>query len=157
MINNELFFTFIKINYDYNNLLVCKYWYNNIIKHIKKKKENFYDMHLYNAIHNKYMYILYNSIDSIVTNTGIDSNDRVIVNAHNNIICNIMKEIIRDEDIKDNIMDRIIETYKKLSILITFYNIIPGLVNDTNYTEKYMADEYSNILKNYFDYGIILT
>ena len=41
MINNELFFTFIKINYDYNNLLVCKYWYNNIIKHIKKKKENF--------------------------------------------------------------------------------------------------------------------
>jgi len=54
-------------------------------------------------------------------------------------------------------MDRIIETYKKLSILITFYNIIPGLVNDTNYTEKYMADEYSNILKNYFDYGIILT
>jgi hypothetical protein len=103
------------------------------------------------------MYILYNSIDSIVTNTGINSNDRVIVNAHNNIICNIMKEIIRDDDIKDNIMDRIIETYKKLSILITFYNIIPGLVNDTNYTEKYMADEYSNILKNYFDYGIILT
>jgi hypothetical protein len=157
MINNELFFTFIKINYDYNNLLVCKYWYNNIIKHIKKKKENFYDMHLYNAIHNKYMYILYNSIDSVVTNTCIDSNDRVIVNAHNNIICNIMKEIIRDDDIKDNIMDRIIETYKKLSILITFYNIIPELVNDTNYTEKYMADEYSNILKNYFDYGIILT
>ena len=157
MINNELFFTFIKINYDYNNLLVCKYWYNNIIKHIKKKKENFYDMYLYNAIHNKYMYILYNSIDSVVTNTGIDSNDRVIVNAHNNIICNIMKEIIRDDDIKDNIMDRIIETYKKLSILITFYNIIPGLVNDTNYTEKYMADEYSNILKTYFDYGIILT
>jgi hypothetical protein len=103
------------------------------------------------------MYILYNSIDSVVTNTGIDSNDRVIVNAHNNIICNIMKEIIRDDDIKDNIMDRIIETYKKLSILITFYNIIPGLVNDTNYTEKYMADEYSNILKTYFDYGIILT
>ena len=157
MINNELFFTFIKINYDYNNLLVCKYWYNNIIKHIKKKREIFYDMRLYNAIHNKYMYILYNSIDSVVTNTGIDSNDRVIVNAHNNIICNIMKEIIRDDDIKDNIMDRIIETYKKLSILITFYNIIPGLVNDTNYTEKYMADEYSNILKTYFDYGIILT
>jgi uncharacterized membrane-anchored protein YjiN (DUF445 family) len=157
MINNELFFTFIKINYDYNNLLVCKYWYNNIIKHIKKKKENFYDMYLYNAIHNKYMYILYNSIDSVVINADINSNDRVIVNAHNNIICNIMKEIIRDDDIKDNIMDRIIETYKKLSILISFYNIIPGLVNDTNYTEKYIADEYSNILKTYFDYGIILT
>jgi len=157
MIVNELFFTFIKINYEYNNLLVCKYWYNNIIKHIKKKKEKFYDMHLYNTIHNKYMYILYNSIDSIVTNIGIDSNDRVIVNAYNNIICNIMKEIIRDDDIKDNIMNCIIETYKKLSILITFYNIIPGLVNNTNYTEKYMADEYSNILKTYFDYGIILT
>jgi len=157
MINNELFFTFIKINYEYNNLLVCKYWYNNIIKHIKKKKEKFYDMLLYNAIHNKYMYILYNSVDSIVTKIGADSNDRVIVNAYNSIIRNIMKEIIKDDDIKENIMNCIIETYKKLSILITFYNIIPGLVNDTNYTEKYMADEYSDILKTYFDYGIILT
>jgi len=54
-------------------------------------------------------------------------------------------------------MERIIETYKKLSILITFYNTIPVLVNDTNYTEKYVADEYSNILKTYFDYCIILT
>jgi hypothetical protein len=145
MINNELFFTFIKIKYDYNNLLVCKYWYNNIIKHIKKKKEDFYDMHLYNAIHNKYIYILHNN------------NDNVIINAHNNIICNIMKEIIKDNDIKYNIMDSIIETYKKLSILITFYNIIPALENNINYTEKYMANEYSDILKKYFDYGIILT
>lgn len=152
MINNELFFTFIKIKYEHNNLLVCKYWYNNIIKHIKKKKEHFYDMYLYNTIHNKYIYILYNNNNSINCN-----NDKVIVNAHNNIICNIMREIIRDGDIKYNIMERIIETYKKLSILITFYNTIPVLVNDTNYTEKYVADEYSNILKTYFDYCIILT
>ena len=92
MINNDLFFTFIKIKYDYNNLLVCKYWYKNIIMHIKKKKVDFYDMKLYNAINNKYTYLLYNEYDNI------------LVRAYENLINNIIKEIIYDNDIKNSII-----------------------------------------------------
>jgi hypothetical protein len=148
MINNDLFFTFIKIKYDYKNLLVCKYWYKNIIKHMKKKKEDFYDMKLYNAINNKYNYILYNNYDNI------------IVRAFDNIIHNIMKEIISDDDIKNSIMENIVENYKKLSIIITLYTITDIMKLGTNYvdnTEKCIAEEYAKILAKYYDYNIILT
>ena len=37
MINNDLYFTFIKISSNYRNLIVCKYWYKNIIKDILEK------------------------------------------------------------------------------------------------------------------------
>jgi len=148
MINNDLFFTFIKIKYDYNNLLVCKYWYKNIIMHIKKKKVEFYDMKLYNALYNKYTYILYNKNDSILTR------------AYDNIINNIIKEIICDNDIKNSIMDNILENYKKLSIIITLYNITDIMkleIDNIENIEKYIAEEYSNILAKYYDYNIILT
>ncbi len=148
MINNDLFFTFIKIKYDYKNLLVCKYWYKNIIKHMKKKKEDFYDMKLYNAINNKYNYILYNNYDNI------------IVRAFDNIIHNIMKEIISDDDIKKSIMENIVENYKKLSIIITLYTITDIMKLGTNYvdnTEKCISEEYAKILAKYYDYNIILT
>lgn len=147
MINNDLFFTFIKIKYDYNNLLVCKYWYKNIIMHIKKKKVEFYDMKLYNAINNKYTYLLYNEYDNI------------LVRAYDNLINNIIKEIICDNDIKNSIMDNIVENYKKLSIIITLYNItdIMKLGIDIDNIEKHMAEEYAKILAKYYDYNIILT
>ena len=74
MINNDLYFTFIKISSNYRNLIVCKYWYKNIIKDIKKKKIDFYDIQLYNAINNKHLFLLYKPFDNI------------ILNAYNNII-----------------------------------------------------------------------
>ena len=55
MINNDLYFTFIKISSNYRNLIVCKYWYKNIIKDIKKKKIDFYDIQLYNDVQTKVM------------------------------------------------------------------------------------------------------
>ena len=124
----------------YKNLIVCKYWYKNIIKDIKKKKIDFYDIQLYNAINNKHLFLLYKPFDNI------------ILNAYNNIILNIIKIVINDEDIKDKIMDRIIENYKQLSIIIAIYH------NYTTYSnlESHIADEYSKILCKYYDYNIIL-
>jgi hypothetical protein len=154
MINNDLYFTFIKISSNYKNLMVCKYWYKNIIKDIKKKKLDFYDIQLYNAINNKYVFLLYSAFD------------KIILQAYDNIILNIIKNVINDEDIKDKIMDRMIENYKQLSIIIAiFYNY--NTSTNTNITtindndkfdniEKYIAEEYSKILSKYYNYNIIL-
>lgn len=163
MISNDLYFTFIKIKYDYKNMLVCKYWYTKIRKHLKKKKENFYDMQLYNAITNKYMYVLYNKTDDIITR------------AHDNIIKILINDICRDNDIKNSMMDNIIENYKKLCIVIASFNKnnIRIRINRTdnrdnhdnynsienynyNSIENYIAAEYAKILSDYYDYNIIL-
>ena len=143
MISNDLYFTFIKIKCDYKNLLVCKYWYTNICKHLKKKKEDFYDIQLYNAIQNKHIYILYNETDDI------------IIRAHDNIINKLMNDIYHDNDIKNSIRNNIIENYKKLSVIITLFNKNTSSDNIDN-IEKYIAEEYANILSVYYDYNIIL-
>ena len=152
MIYNDLYFTFIKISSNYKNLMVCKYWYKNIIKNIKKKKLDFYDIQLYNAINNKYVFLLYSAFD------------KIILQAYDNIILKIIKNVINDEDIKDKIMDRMIENYKQLSIIIALFynyntstNITTINDNDKFYNiEKYIAEEYSKLLSKYYNYNIIL-
>jgi hypothetical protein len=78
-----------------------------------------------------------------------------------------MKIIIKDPDIKDKIMDRFIENYKQLSIIISIFNnynynttanaaITENTANAKD-IEKYIADEYANILNKYYNYHIILT
>lgn len=154
MITNDLYFTFIKIPSNYKCLLVCKSWYKNIIGDIKKKKIEFYDIQLYNAINNKHVFLLYSAYD------------RVLSQAYNNVILNIMKIIIKDYDIKDIIMEKFIENYKQLSIIISIYkNYNPAnpethnikYIRDFDNIEMYIADEYANILSKYYNYNIILT
>ena len=154
MINNDLYFTFIKISSNYTNLMVCKYWYKNIIKDIKKKKLEFYDTQLYYAINNKHMYLSYSKFD------------KILLSAYDNIILNIIKNVINDEDIKDNFMNKMIENYKQLSIIIAiFYNYntntstnITNRNDDDKYDniEKYIAEDYSKLLSQYYNYNIIL-
>ena len=154
MINNDLYFTFIKISSNYTNLMVCKYWYKNIIKDIKKKKLEFYDTQLYYAINNKHMYLSYSKFD------------KILLSAYDNIILNIIKNVINDEDIKDNFMNKMIENYKQLSIIIAiFYNYNTNTsTNITNRNdddkfdniEKYIAEDYSKLLSKFYNYNIIL-
>jgi hypothetical protein len=154
MINNDLYFTFIKISSNYTNLMVCKYWYKNIIKDIKKKKLEFYDTQLYYAINNKHMYLSYSKFD------------KILLSAYDNIILNIIKNVINDEDIKDNFMNKMIENYKQLSIIIAiFYNYntntstnITNRNDDDKYDniEKYIAEDYSKLLSKFYNYNIIL-
>ena len=164
MITGDLYFTFIKIPSNYKYLLVCKSWHKNIIGDIKKRKIEFYDMQLYNAINNKHIFLLYRAYD------------KVLLQAYDNVIINIMKIIIKDADIRDKIMEKFIENYKQLSIIISIfhnYNTTAIVANAANaatiathnikYTsdddniEKYIADEYANILSKYYNYNIILT
>jgi hypothetical protein len=164
MITGDLYFTFIKIPSNYKYLLVCKSWHKNIIGDIKKRKIEFYDMQLYNAINNKHIFLLYRAYD------------KVLLQAYDNVIINIMKIIIKDADIRDKIMEKFIENYKQLSIIISIfhnYNTTAIAANAANaatiatqnikYTsdddniEKYIADEYANILSKYYNYNIILT
>ena len=159
MITCDLYFTFIKIPSNYKCLLVCKSWHKNIIGDIKKRKIEFYDMQLYNAINNKHIFLLYRAYD------------KVLLQAYDNVIINIMKIIIKDADIRDKIMEKFIENYKQLSIIISiFHNYNTTAIVATNaanqnikYTsdddniEKFIADEYANILSKYYNYNIILT
>lgn len=143
----DLYFTHIKINSIHRNLIVCKSWYKNIICHLNIKKVEFYDMQLYNAINNKYIFLLYSSVDN------------VLLRAYDNIIINTMKIIVSDNVIRDKIMEKLIDNYKQLSIIISSlfnnYNIYKN--KDIINIDKYMADEYANILSKYYDYNIILT
>jgi len=162
MITGDLYFTFIKIPSNYKCLLVCKSWHKNIIGDIKKRKIDFYDMQLYNAINNKHIFLLYSAYD------------KVLLQAYDNVIINIMKIIIKDADIRDKIMEKFIENYKQLSIIISiFHNYNTTAIVATNATnaanqnikytsdddniEKFIADEYANILSKYYNYNIILT
>ena len=167
MITSDLYFTFIKIPSNYKCLLVCKSWHKNIIGDIKKRKIEFYDMQLYNAINNKYIFLLYSAYD------------KVLLQAYDNVIINIMKIIIKDDDIRDKIMEKFIENYKQLSIIISIfqnYNTTAieadatnanantntntqniKYINDVDNIEKFIADEYANILSKYYNYNIILT
>jgi hypothetical protein len=161
MITGDLYFTFIKIPSNYKCLLVCKSWHKNIIGDIKKRKIEFYDMQLYNAINNKHIFLLYRAYD------------KVLLQAYDNVIINIMKIIIKDADIRDKIMEKFIENYKQLSIIISIfhnYNTTAIAANaatiatqnikytsDDDNIEKYIADEYANILSKYYNYNIILT
>jgi len=162
MITGDLYFTFIKIPSNYKCLLVCKSWHKNIIGDIKKRKIDFYDMQLYNAINNKHIFLLYSAYD------------KVLLQAYDNVIINIMKIIIKDADIRDKIMEKFIENYKQLSIIISIFHnynttaiVAANATNATNqnikYTsdddniEKFIADEYANILSKYYNYNIILT
>ena len=162
MITGDLYFTFIKIPSNYKCLLVCKSWHKNIIGDIKKRKIEFYDMQLYNAINNKHIFLLYSAYD------------KVLLQAYDNVIINIMKIIIKDADIRDKIMEKFIENYKQLSIIISiFHNYNTTAIVATNATnaanqnkkytsdddniEKFIADEYANILSKYYNYNIILT
>lgn len=159
MITGDLYFTFIKIPSNYKCLLVCKSWHKNIIGDIKKRKIEFYDMQLYNAINNKHIFLLYSAYD------------KVLLQAYDNVIINIMKIIIKDADIRDKIMEKFIENYKQLSIIISIFHnynttaIVAANATNQNikYTsdddniEKFIADEYANILSKYYNYNIILT
>jgi hypothetical protein len=152
MINGDLYFTFIKIPSNYKCLLVCKSWHKNIIGYIKKRKIEFYDMQLYNAINNKYIFFLYSAYD------------KVLLQAYDNVIINIMKIIIKDYDIRDKIMEKFIENYKQLSIIISIFqnynttdNADTQNIKDIDNIEKFIADEYANILSKYYNYNIILT
>ena len=162
MITGDLYFTFIKIPSNYKCLLVSKSWHKNIIGDIKKRKIEFYDMQLYNAINNKHIFLLYSAYD------------KVLLQAYDNVIINIMKIIIKDADIRDKIMEKFIENYKQLSIIISIFHnynttaiVATNTANATNqnikYTsdddniEKFIADEYANILSKYYNYNIILT
>ena len=116
-------------------------------------------MQLYNAINNKHIFLLYSAYD------------KVLLQAYDNVIINIMKIIIKDADIRDKIMEKFIENYKQLSIIISiFHNYNTTAIVATNaanqnikYTsdddniEKFIADEYANILSKYYNYNIILT
>jgi len=164
MITGDLYFTFIKIPSNYKCLLVCKSWHKNIIGDIKKRKIEFYDMQLYNAINNKHIFLLYSAYD------------KVLLQAYDNVIKNIMNVIINDADIIDKIMEKFIENYKQLSIIISIFHnynttaIAANAANaanaatqnikdigDIDNIEKYIADEYAGILSKYYNYNIILT
>ena len=82
-----------------------------------------------------------------------------------------MKIIIKDADIRDKIMEKFIENYKQLSIIISIFHnynttaiVAANAANqnikytsDDDNIEKFIADEYANILSKYYNYNIILT
>lgn len=135
---NDLFFTYIKINFTYTNSLVNKYWYDNIKKYLKTKKIEFYNDYLYNIISNK---CYYKSIG-----------DNIFSNSYDNIMKKILNDILYDSILYSKIKDNIIEKYYRLINIYDKYDTIFYRIG--HIVEKSVAEQYKQILYNIYKINI---
>ena len=94
---NDLFFSYIKINFTYTNSLVCKYWHENINPYLKTRKADFFYDYLFIMISNKCYYF------SIT--------DTIFSDSYSNIIAKIIKDIKYDAILQLKLKDKIIKRY----------------------------------------------
>lgn len=135
---NDLFFSYIKINFTYTNSLVCKYWHENINPYLKTRKAEFFYDYLFNMISNKCYY------DSI--------NDTIFSDSYSNIIAKIIKDIKCDAILQLKLKDKIIERYYKIVNIYNKYDSV--LYKFGHIIEKSVAEEYKSILLTIYNINI---
>lgn len=150
---DDLYFINIKIQPTYINSIVCKDWYNKTKDSLKNKKIEFFDLQLYNLLNNKCAcYIRYKytyDIDGLIDRVNIDDgNNKLFINAYNNLIHSLMEKIIKDLDIKMIIRSKIIDKYRKMMGLYKKYKLFVY-----NFTDRDIAEEYKMILIKYYEYN----
>lgn len=157
----DLYFTHININPSSINALVCKNWYTNIISILKKKKETFYELQIYNLIVNKYSnyppYRVYNIRRRIdfTENKGkyCETIHNIYNIAYDNMITQMFNYLKEDSVVFLNIKESMILYYNK------YYNIYikhsNHLIMSYDHIDENIANEYKKILKKHYKYYII--
>ena len=161
-ITNDLYFTNIRITPTAVNAMVCKNWYINIIKKLKKKKQTFYELQIYNLIINKYSdyppfgYNVRRRIDFVEKNNMNNIYEDNIFNiAYNNMIKNIFNYLKEDDIVFLNIKENLILYYTKYTTIHKKYCHMEILdILEKEYVDKDIALEYKDILLKYYNHII---
>jgi hypothetical protein len=159
MIDNDLYFTHIYILPSAKNAAVCKNWYTNIINILKKKKQTFYELQIYNLIVNKYSnyppqgYNIRRRLDFQENNNIYD--DNIFNIAYDNMISNIFNYLKKDNIVFLNIKESLIVYFIKYSAIYKKYCRMEILdMTDSGYIDDNIAKEYKEILLKYYNYII---
>jgi hypothetical protein len=164
-ITSDLYFTNIRVLPTAINAMVCKGWYSQIIKVLKKQKQTFYELQIYNLIVNKYSdypfkgYKVRRRIDFTDGNTTYNNNniyeDNLFNIAYDNMINKIFNYLRADRDVYLNIKESIILYYTKY-ISIYRRNCRAELlyILEKEYIDKDIACEYKDILLKHYNHVI---
>jgi hypothetical protein len=159
MLDNDLYFTHIYILPSAKNAAVCKNWYTNIISILKKKKQTFYELQIYNLIVNKYSnyppqgYNIRRRLDFQENNNIYD--DNIFNIAYDNMISNIFNYLKKDNIVFLNIKESLIVYFIKYTAIYKKYCRMEILdMTDSGYIDDNIAKEYKEILLKYYNYII---
>ena len=166
-ITNDLYFTNIQILPKAVNAMVCKSWYTNIINILKKQKQTFYELQIYNLIVNKYSnypprgHNIRRRLDfAVKNNKNVFNNNNIFEDnifniAYDNMIKNIFEYLKPDKVVFLNIKESLIQYYDKY---ITIHNRCCRMemldILDNNYIDEEIANEYKGILLKYYNHNI---
>uniref|UniRef100_A0A6C0IAU0 Uncharacterized protein n=1 Tax=viral metagenome TaxID=1070528 RepID=A0A6C0IAU0_9ZZZZ len=161
-INADLYFTNIHILPKAVNAMVCKSWYAPIISILKKKKQTFYELQIYNLIVNKY-----SGYPTFGCNARrrLDFSDKKGINvyddnifdiAYDNMIKQIFNYLSDDPVVFLNIKESLIIYYTKYISMYKKYCRMELLemADNNEYIDKDIANEYKEILFKYYSYVI---
>lgn len=166
-ITNDLYFTNIQILPKAVNAMVCKSWHTNIINILKKQKQTFYELQIYNLIVNKYSnypprgHNIRRRLDfAVKNNKNVFNNNNIFEDnifniAYDNMIKNIFEYLKHDKVVFLNIKESLIQYYDKY---ITIHNRCCRMemldILDNNYIDEEIANEYKGILLKYYNHNI---
>jgi len=165
-ITNDLYFTNIKILPTAANAMVCRSWYTNIINILKKQKQTFYELQIYNLVVNKYSnyplqgYNVRRRLDFAVKNNNNNLNnifeDNIFNIAYDNMIKNIFEYLKPDNIVFLNIKDCLIQYHDKYMSLHK-RSCRMGMLDilDNDNIDEDIANEYKGILFKYYNHIII--
>ena len=171
---SDLYFTNIRILPTAINAAVCKSWYVNIITILKKQKQTFYELQIYNLIVNKYSdfplrgYKVRRRLDFADNRDG-DRNgnrssgsgnniyeDNIFNIAYDNMIKSIFNYLKADTVVFLNIKDSLILYYTKYISLHKKYCRMELLdILEKEYIDIDIANEYKEILLKYYKHVIV--
>ena len=154
-IPNDLYFENIRILPTAVNAAVCKSWYANIIRILKKQKQSFYELQIYNLIINKYSdypqrgHTVRRKIDFADKNKNATYEDNIFNIAYDNMIKHIFHYLKADTVVFLNIKESLIHYY-------TRYISIHKKYGENDYIDRDIAYEYKGILEKYVSLALII-
>jgi hypothetical protein len=171
---NDLYFTNIRVVPTAVNAMVCKQWYINIQDILKKQKQAFYELQIYNLIANKYSNYppygyhtrrrlnfdgsSYGSSSSYGSGNKKDNiyEDNIFNIAYDNMIKNIFEYLKTDTRVFQSIKESLIVYYTKYVAIhnrccrMELFDIL-----NSEYIDEDIASEYKGILLKYYNHDII--
>lgn len=165
-ITSDLYFANIHISPTATNATVCRNWYANVISILKKQKQTFYELQIYNLIVNKYSnypprtYNIRRRLDfAKESGSGGGINifkDNIFNIAYDNMIKNIFEYLKTDKVVFQNIKESLIEYYTRyMSIHKKCCRMEILDMLDNNYIDEDIAKEYKGMLFKYYNHIVV--
>jgi hypothetical protein len=124
---------------------------------LKKKKQTFYELQIYNLIINKYSsyppqgYNVRRRLDFAENNHIY--NDNIFTIAYDNMLKNIFNHLKEDKTVFLKIRESLIVYYNKYIAIYKKYNRMGILeIIDSGYIDENIACEYKVLLSKYYNY-----